>query len=86
MEEGRSPIVEVNGHQYYVLGQDLSKGNRRSDGRALSNFFNVEAASSTVNNVRESHRIRKKRELATSSNGDSREGSERAWRLRGGKL
>jgi hypothetical protein len=75
MEEGRSPIVEVNGHKYYVLGQDLSKGDRRSDGRALSDFFNVEAASSTVNNVRESHRIRKKRELATSSNGDSREGS-----------
>jgi hypothetical protein len=75
MKEGRSRIVEVNGQKYYVIGQDLSKGDRRSDGVALSNSFNVEAASSTVNNVRESHRIRKKRELATTTNGDSHEGS-----------
>jgi hypothetical protein len=58
MEEGRTSIVEMKGHQYYVVDQDLSRGDRRSDGPALSNFFIVEGGSTTVNNVRESHRLK----------------------------
>ena len=40
--EGRdTPIVVLKGHNYFVVDQDLSKGDRRSDGPALAHFFNV---------------------------------------------
>ena len=64
MEEGRASIVERKGHEYYVVDQDLSRGDRRSDGPALSNFFIVEGGSTIVNNVRESHRLKNRMELA----------------------
>jgi hypothetical protein len=65
MEEGRASIVERKGHQYYVVDQDLSRGDKRSDGPALSNFFIVEGGSTIVNNVRESHRLKNRVELAS---------------------
>jgi hypothetical protein len=73
MEEGRTPVVELKGHTYFVVDQDLSKGDRRCDGSALATFFNVEAGSTTCNNVRESNRLKKKREVTsplTIGNGD----------------
>jgi hypothetical protein len=62
MEDGRTLIVDLEGHNYFVVDQDLSKGDRRCDGVALATFFNVEAGSTTCNNVRESSRLKKRRE------------------------
>ena len=64
MEEGRLSIVELEGHNYFVVDQDLSKGDRRSDGPAMATFFKVEAGSTTHNNVRESCRVKKRREVS----------------------
>ena len=64
MDEGRAQIVEVKGHKYFLIDQDLSKGDRRCDGPALStSFFSVEGGSTGGNNVRESNRIKKRKEL-----------------------
>ncbi len=62
MDEGTTRIVQLKGHNYFVVDQDVTKGDRRSDGPALSSFFLVEAGSTNVNNVRQSHRIKKKME------------------------
>jgi hypothetical protein len=64
MEEGRTQIVEVEGHNYFVVDQDLSKGDRRCDGPAMATFFNVEAGSTTCESVRERHRLKKRREIS----------------------
>jgi hypothetical protein len=56
---------------YYVVDQDLSRGDRRSDGPALSNFFIVEGGSTTVNNVREIHRLKNRMELAPTVTNES---------------
>jgi hypothetical protein len=63
MAEGRAPIVEVKGHKYFLIDQDLSKGDRRCDGPGLSSLFSVEGGSTGGNNVRESNRIKKRKEL-----------------------
>ena len=63
MDEGIAPIVEVKGHKYILIDQDLSKGDRRCDGPALSSFFSVEGGSTGGNNARESNRIKKRKEL-----------------------
>ena len=63
MDEGIAPIVVVKGHKYIVIDQDLSKGDRRCDGPALSSFFSVEGGSDGGNNARESNRIKKRKEL-----------------------
>ena len=75
MEEVRIPIVEVKGHEYFIVDQDLSRGDRRSDGPALSNFFDGEVGSITVNNVRGSQRLKKKREVSPVGNVDPAAGS-----------
>jgi len=62
MDEGTTRIVQLKGHNYFVVDQDVTKGDRRSDGPALSSFFLAEAGSTTVNNVRQSHRIKKNME------------------------
>ena len=62
MGDGTTLIVQLKGHSYFVVDQDVTKGDRRSDGPALSNFFLAEAGSSNVNNVRQSHRIKKRTE------------------------
>jgi len=69
MESGETRIVVLKGHNYYVVDQDLSKGDRRSDGPALANFFNVEEeCKSFDNNVRESRRVKKRRDIAHTAN------------------
>ena len=65
MEDGRLSIVELEGHNYFVVDQDLSKGDRRSDGPSMATFFNVDAGSTTYNNVRESCRVKKRREVSS---------------------
>jgi hypothetical protein len=62
MERVRTQIVEVEGHHYYVVDEDRSKGDRRCDGPALSNFFIDDGGSTIVNNVRESHRLKNRNE------------------------
>ncbi len=39
MQDGRTQIVEVKGHNYYVVDEDRTKGDRRCDGLALSKNF-----------------------------------------------
>jgi hypothetical protein len=73
MEEGRTAIVEMKGHQYYVVDQDMSRGDRTSDGPALSNFFIDDGGSTTVNNVRESHRLKNRMELAQTVTNESQD-------------
>ena len=53
-ERQATTTVELNGHNYYVVNQDRSKGDRRCDGKATSDFFNVEETATIINNVRES--------------------------------
>ena len=65
MEDGRLSIVELEGHNYFVVDQDVSKGDRRSDGPAMATFFNIDAGSTTSNNVRESCRVKKRREVSS---------------------
>ena len=87
MEEGRLSIVELEGHNYFVVDQDLSKGDRRSDGPAMATFFQVEAGSTTHNNVRESCRVKKRREVSTPPIIGNRDGdtSEEQVRQKGGR-
>jgi hypothetical protein len=61
--------------QIFYRRPDLSRSDRRSDGPALSNFFDVEAGSITVNNVRRSRRLKKKREVSPVGNVDPPAGS-----------
>jgi hypothetical protein len=68
MEAGETRIVVLKGHDYYVVDQELSKGDRRSDGPALSNFFDVEEECTSDNNVRESRRVKKRRDMAHTAN------------------
>jgi hypothetical protein len=62
MDDGTLHIVQLKGHNYFVVDQDVTKVDRRSDGPSLSKFFLAEGGSSTVNNVRQSNRIKKKTE------------------------
>jgi hypothetical protein len=62
MDEGTTRTVRLKGHKYFVVDQDVTKGDRRSDGPALSCFFLAEADSTLVNNVRQSHRTKKRME------------------------
>jgi hypothetical protein len=62
MNDGTTQIVQLKGHNYFVVDQDVTKGDRRSDGPGLSKFFLAEEGSSTVNNVRQSNRIKKIKE------------------------
>ncbi len=64
MDEDRTAVVERKGHQYYVVDQDYSRGDRRSDGPAMAFFFIVVGGSTTENNVQESHRLKKRMELS----------------------
>ena len=73
--EGRdTPIVVLKGHNYFVVDQDLSKGDRRSDGPALANFFHVEEDCASDHNVRLSHRIKKRRDVTNRDNVQCHEG------------
>jgi hypothetical protein len=47
-----------------VVDRDLSKGDRRCDGKYMSDFFMVvESPASTINNARKSLRVQKKSDL-----------------------
>jgi len=72
MQDGRTQIVEVEGHNYYVVDEDRTKGDRRCDGPALSKFFIFdEGGSTTVNNVRGSHRLKNRNEALHTVTNDS---------------
>jgi hypothetical protein len=58
-------IVDVDGFQYFVMDRDVSKGDRWSDGKFMSDFFTVvERPVEATTNVRQSQRVVKKRDLA----------------------
>jgi hypothetical protein len=58
-------IVDVDGFQYFVMDRDVSKGDRRCDGKFMSDFFTVvERPVEATTNVRQSQRVVKKRDLA----------------------
>jgi hypothetical protein len=61
-ERQSTTTVELNGHNYYVVDQDRSKGDRRCDGKATSDFFKVEETTTIINNVRESKRVKKRKD------------------------
>ena len=64
-ERETSNIVDVNGFRYFVVDRDLSKGDRRCDGKFLSNFFTVvDTQDEAMTNVRQSKRVVKKRDLS----------------------
>ena len=52
-------IVDVNGFSYYVVDSDLSKGDRRGDGKYMSDFFTVAntPGSTIISNVRHRHNV-----------------------------
>jgi hypothetical protein len=57
-------IIDVDGFQYFVVDRDGSKGDRRCDGKFMYDFFKVvEKPGVAVSNVRQSHRVVKKRDL-----------------------
>jgi hypothetical protein len=63
-EKDAIAIVDVNGFNYFVVDSDLSKGDRRGDGKSMSDFFTVsESPAPTIINVRQSRRVQKKRDL-----------------------
>jgi hypothetical protein len=58
-------IIDVDGFQYFVVDRDVSKGDRRCDGKFMSDFFKVvEKPGVAMSNVWQSHRVVKKRDLA----------------------
>lgn len=62
LNRNSSTPVDFDGFSYFVVDRDVRKGDRRCDGKALENFFDVGETSITVNNVRESQRVKKRRD------------------------
>jgi hypothetical protein len=57
-------IVDLDGVKYFVVDRDVSKGDRRCDGKFMSDFFTVvHRSGEAMSNVRQSNRVRKKRDL-----------------------
>jgi hypothetical protein len=64
-ERETSDIVDVDGFTYFIVDRDLSKGDRRCDGKFMSNFFTVvDTQGEAMSNVRRSKRVVKKRDLS----------------------
>jgi hypothetical protein len=62
-EKEATTTVEIDGYKFFVVDCDVSKGDRRSDGGKMANFFNVEESATLINNVRESTRVKKRKDL-----------------------
>jgi hypothetical protein len=57
-------IVDFDGFSYYVVDRDVSKGDRRGDGKFTSNFFTVvETSAETKTDLRQSYRVKNKRDV-----------------------
>jgi hypothetical protein len=54
--------VNVDGYNFFVVDKDASKGDRRSDGKLMAHFFAEEESATIINNVRESNRVKKRKE------------------------
>jgi hypothetical protein len=54
--------VNVDGCNYFVVDKDVSKGDRRSDGKVMAQFFAEEESATIINNVRESNRVKKRKD------------------------
>jgi hypothetical protein len=54
--------VNVDGYNNFVADKDVSKGDRRSDGKLMAHFFAEEESATIINNVRESNRVKKRKE------------------------
>jgi hypothetical protein len=55
--------VDIDGYNFFVVDRDVSKGDRRSDETLMANFFNVEESATIINNLRESNRVKKRKDL-----------------------
>jgi hypothetical protein len=62
-EQGIKIVEREDGHEYFLIDRDRSKGDRRCDGKLNDVFFGVESASITLDNVRVSQRLEKKSRL-----------------------
>jgi hypothetical protein len=49
-EQGMKIVEREDGHDYFLIDRDRSKGDRRCDGPALSSFFIDGGGSTIVNN------------------------------------
>jgi hypothetical protein len=43
--------VNVDGYNYFVVDKDVSKGDRRSDGKLMAHFFAEEESATIINSV-----------------------------------
>jgi hypothetical protein len=62
-EQGMKIVEREDGHDYFLIDRDRSKGDRRCDGKLNADFFGVESASIILDNVRVSQRLEKKSRL-----------------------
>ncbi len=76
LNRNSSTPVELDGSSYFVVDRDVSKGDRRCDGKALEIVFDVGETSITVNNVRESQRVKKRRDRDESAAAKQTNGNE----------
>ena len=64
-EKETSNIIDVDGCAYFVVDRDIKKGDRRCDGKYMSDFFTVgDTQGEAMSNVRQSRRVVKKRDLS----------------------
>ena len=59
-EENRN-VISKDGYDYFLIGSDQTKGDRRSDGRLNDDFFGAGESSMVMDNVRVSQRLHNKR-------------------------
>ena len=78
VEEEQSVMGEaIDGHSYFQIDRDHSRGDRRSDGRLNADFFTAGEASIIIDNVRVSKRLQEKsRDIEEESSVESVEGEE----------
>ena len=67
----------MEGHSYFQIDRDHSRGDRRSDGRLNADFFTGVESSMIIDNVRVSQRLQKKSsDIGEDSSVESVEGEE----------
>ena len=59
-EQSRN-VISKDGYDYFLIGSDQTKGDRRSDGRLNDDFFGAGESFMIIDNVRLSQRLHNKR-------------------------
>lgn len=60
-QEENLNVISKDGYDYFLIGSDQTKGDRRSDGRLNDDFFGAGESSMIIDNVRLSQRLHNKR-------------------------